>query len=422
MPNAIVLSSQEPDAPPLAADLQAVGITVIDLGDSPLKLQEVVRAAPDFIILYAASPDSAFFDSILAVSNAAPCPVVVFTVDPDAEKIEQAIRSGVNAYIINGYGKARLRSVAHLAQVRFRFDQVLRGELTDVNQRFAERKLIDRAKGILMGARHLREEQAYSALRSAAMRTKQRIGQVARQVIDSARYAEAINQAGQLRMLSQRLVKLYALRCAAPHGIDVAVLFAAAASQVDATLATLERALSKPTFGDLLESVAAPWRTLRRSLALPESQAGLLAVDALAEEMLLRAELLTENLEIAGFAVALHVINVAGRQRMLAERFAKAALLAALLGGAAEPWRAEVERLYGQIEESLAYLDALPMTNPEITRELAEARALWAALLAVPDIGTPAWGGGMAATSEALLASFERLTDQLERAVQSMLA
>ena len=116
------------------------------------------------------------------------------------------------------------------------------------------------------------------------------------------------------------------------------------------------------------------------------------------------------------------MINVAGRQRMLSERFAKAALLAALLGGAAEPWRGEVERLYGQIEESLAYLDALPMTNPEITRELAEARALWAALLAVPDIGTPAWGGGMAALSEALLASFERLTDQLERAVQSMLA
>ena len=64
-------------------------------------------------------------------------------------------------------------------------------ELADLNRRFAERTLVDRAKGILMGARQLREEEAYRALRTAAMHTKQRIGQVSQDVIDSARYGEA---------------------------------------------------------------------------------------------------------------------------------------------------------------------------------------------------------------------------------------
>ena len=115
---------------------------------------------------------------------------------------------------MNGYGPDRLRSLIHLAMARFKQDQLLRDELTDVQHRFNERKLVDRAKGILMRVRNISEDEAYVVLRKAAMQSKLRIGQVAQQVIDAARYADAVNRAGQLRMLSQRLVKLYALMCA----------------------------------------------------------------------------------------------------------------------------------------------------------------------------------------------------------------
>ncbi len=141
--------------------------------------------------------------------------------------------------------------------------RLLRQELAEVRTRFDERKLVDRAKGILMGARQLREEEAFRALRNAAMASKQRIGQVSQMVIDSARYAEAMNRAGQLRMLSQRLVKLYALACAGVIRRETAGLFAESVAQVDSNLSILDRSLSKPTFGDLLGAVLAPWAGCR---------------------------------------------------------------------------------------------------------------------------------------------------------------
>jgi AmiR/NasT family two-component response regulator len=423
MPTALVSSIPHPDAPPLLDDLHAVGITGVAAPDRSLLLRDVIRTAPDLVIVWDAMPEDALFECMAAVGTQAPCPVVVFTRDPDAGKIERAVRSGIHAYIVNGYSRARLRSLVHLAQARFRFDQVQRDELAGLSQRFSERKLVDRAKGILMGARQLREEEAYSALRSAAMRTKQRIGLVARQVIDSALYAEAVNRSGQLRMLSQRLVKLYALGCAGTRPAEVAALFAGSLVQVEANIATLGKTLSRPTFGDLLDAVTAPWGALRRALALPASAGRIAEVDALAEEMLLSAEVLTESLEVAGFAVALHVVNVAGRQRMLSQRFAKDALISVGLDGAASVQsRHAMAATAEQIEASLGYLDALPMTNPEIAGELRAARAHWAALLGLPAAGSAAWHDGVAEVSELLLASFERLTDHLERAVHAMLA
>ena len=111
---------------------------------------------------------------------------------------------------MNGHSPARLRSVIHLARARCRTEQ-LRNELVDVSQRFAGRKLVDQARGILMSTRQLRDNEAYRVLRSTAMGAKQRIGQVAQQIITQAHYAEAISRAGQMRMLSQRCMRLYAL-------------------------------------------------------------------------------------------------------------------------------------------------------------------------------------------------------------------
>jgi len=423
MTSALVSSSNAPGAPALADDLSAVGISVLLASECSTLLQDVLKNAPDLVIITTANPDSALFESTMALNAEAPRPVIVFTTDPDAEKIALATRSCVHAYVVNGYSQNRLRSVIHLAQARFRHDQLIRGELTEVSQRFAERKLVDRAKGILMGARQLREEEAFRALRSTAMHTKQRIGQVSQQVIESARYAEAINRAGQLRMLSQRLMKLYALTCAGVRPGKTTALFADSIGHVDANLAILARSLSKPTFGDLLDAVLTPWAQLRNALAAPALATRLMEVDRLAEQVLLRAEQLTANLEIAGFAAELRVINVAGRQRMLSQRAAKAALMGVLLSGAAaRAARSSLDASTAELVAGLAYLEALPLSNAAIIRELVQATQAWTdfqAALAQAD--TVPGQDDIARLSEALLASFDRLTEHLERGMQALI-
>ncbi len=423
MTSALLSSSNGPDAPPLARDLDAVGIEVLALADCTNLLQEVVKNSPELVVIYESNPTATLFASIAALKAAAPCPVAMFTSDPDAENIALATRACVHAYVVNGYSQNRLRSVLHLAQARFSHDELIRTELEEVNQRFAERKLVDRAKGILMGARQLREEEAFRALRSAAMQRMQRIGQVSQQVIDSARYAEAINRAGQLRMLSQRLVKHYALTCAGIRPDETKGLFADSIGLVDGNLAILARILSKPTFGDLLDAVLAPWKPLRTALAAPALVGRLQEIDRLAERMLLRAEQLTANLEIVGLAAALHVINVSGRQRMLSQRLAKAALMTTLLNGkAAAAAEATVTKTTAELVEGLAYLNALPLSNAEIGGELARATQAWDRFqAALVQTGTGTGQEDVAVLSEVLLAHFDRLTDHIKRGMQALI-
>ena len=247
-------------------------------------------------------PGAALFGSLASIALSAARPVIVFTDDPDADKIALAMGSGVHAYVVSGYGRSRLRALVHLAQARFQQQQSSRRELAELRVRFEERKLVDRAKGILMGARHLREDEAFKALRTTAMSSKQRIGQVSQIVIETARYAEAMNRAGQLRMLSQRLVKLYALGCTGIAAEPVAALTAASIAQLESTFPLLDSLLSKPTFGDLITALHRPWAMLRTELASPPRQSRLAEVDRLAEDVLGLAERLTANLELVAYA------------------------------------------------------------------------------------------------------------------------
>ncbi len=418
MTSAFIVSAGDAGAQPLPADLEAAGISVLGVSDVATMVEAVVRACPDLVVCYETHPDDALFAGTAALRNVSPRPVIVFTTDPDAEKIERAISSGIHVYVINGYGSHRLRSVIHVAQARFRQDQLLRDELTDVQHRFEERKLTDRAKGILMRVRNISEDEAYRALRTAAMQSKQRIGRVAQQVIDAARYAESINRAGQLRMLSQRLVKLYALMCADVMPAETAVLCRQSLEQIENNVTILRRTLSKATFGDLLDAALTPWGPLKAALTAAPGRERVAEIDALAERLLTRSEALVKTLETAGFAGALHVINVSGRQRMLSQRIAKEALVASLVPATARS--GEAERAF---VEGLAYLKAIPLSTPEIRALLADADAAWAALRPVLDgADTLVARTAVAALSEALLTQFDQLTDLYERSMQMIMA
>ncbi len=434
MTSALVLIHSLKTAHPLKADLAAAGIAVLgEVLDRGKWLQEVVRHAPDVVICDAPAPDDALFKATLAIAQTAPCAVLVFTADADVAHMDRALASGIHGYVVNGYGAPRLRALIHLAQARFRHAQAQAQALQDISTRFEERKLVERAKGILMQAQHLSDDDAFHILRTASMHTNQRLGQVSQHIVQSARFAEDVNRCGQLRMLSQRLVTLQVLQQALPQAEGAwEQQLQESVQRIDANLAYLGKSLSQATYGDLLGQVQQTWSDLQPVLHAspgPEAVASAYAsLNELAEHLLQGAERLTSQLESASPAPPLRVLNLAGRQRMLSQRFAKDAVLA-LLGDAPLQVRSAtgMDASRAAFEEALTYLNGLPLSTPAIHSALEAAGIGWLTLLAATKV-VP--GGGahartvslhnLAQASESLLAVLEQLSAHYEHSMQML--
>jgi len=120
------------------------------------------------------------------VTRDEPRPIVMFTDDGDTTTIQHAIRAGVTAYIVAGMQPSRVGPILEVAQARFAADQALREELRDAQGRLAERKTIERAKGIVMRTKGVGEDEAYRLLRKMAMDRNERLLQVAQRIVDVA--------------------------------------------------------------------------------------------------------------------------------------------------------------------------------------------------------------------------------------------
>lgn len=415
---------------PLQADLEAAGLTVLAVVEDCSKLvQAAVQHAPDLVVGEAPRPDDALFKATQTLAEVLPKPVLLFTPDADAAHIERATGAGVHAWVVNGYGAERLRPLVHLAQARFGREQALLEQLRDVSQRFEERKQVERAKGILMRARSLSDDDAFQILRTASMHTNQRLGQVSEQIIQSAHFAEAVNRAGQLRMLSQRLVKLHLLRLADVQSRQQQALLDDSVQRVDANLAWLGKGLSQPSFGDLLGLLGATWQALKASFKGKPVAGQVQQVDDLADRLLQDAERLTASLQHAGAVASLQVLNVAGRQRMLSQRFAKMALMDLLgIEDDAAGRSAAMTAVQGDFERALAYLNGLPLSTPDIRTALDEAALGWQQMLAAtPQDRRPAGRDRLARletvahASEGLLDRFEQLSTHYERSMQMLM-
>ncbi|MEY2874674.1 MAG: hypothetical protein RLZZ373_2045 [Pseudomonadota bacterium] len=423
MINLLAIAPALPDAPTLVTDLESNGLQVCARATCAQMVREAVRHAPDLIVVWEPHPDEALFEAVRLLESAVPTPVLVFTSDVRAETMEAALAVGIDGWIVNGYAASRLRPLVQFSIARHRQTRQMREELADLKRRFEERKLVDRAKGLLMSARQVNEDEAFRLLRSASMNAKQRIGQVSQQVIDAAHYGDAINRAGRLRMLSQRIVKLYALAATGVESAGSRALLADSGAQIDQSLQLLDRTLSRPTFGDLIDAVQATWAQLQASLVSVPVASRLAALDHDAERLLELSDRLTQALENAGLAPTLHVINVSGRQRMLAQRLAKLALLRegpALSAG--EPLPVALAPTAEAFERGLAYLRDIPLSTPAIREGTAAAELHWQEMLAaVRAGGTPAARVTLAAASEALLERFDRLTREYEQGMQSLM-
>lgn len=418
-----VLLIATPDAPAIETDLAAFGVRVVRCGAAETLLRDAVRGEVQAVVAWDPYPAMALLPAFDALQKHAAMPVLLFTSDADAGTLAEALRCGVHAYVVNGYAPGRLRSLLQLARARFERESALRHAHDELAHRFEERKLVDRAKGILMRSLQIPEDEAFRLLRRASMQDQQRVGQVSRRVIQAAHDTEAVNRAGQLRMLSQRIVKLHALRRAGVEAELAAALLEESAARVAANLEQLARELSRETFGDLLASVDEAWRSLSALLGRGGEGVSLARVDAEAERLLTAAEALTAALEAASPLPTLGIINRAGRQRMLSQRLAKQALLGTLADGdAGRVAAADAVASIQDFEATLAELEHSPLSTPAIREGLAQALAVWRRLTSgLRDAQTVRGREVIAADSEALLQAFERLTELYGRGAQQLL-
>ncbi|MET0106738.1 MAG: ANTAR domain-containing protein [Sedimenticola sp.] len=162
------------------------GLEVIAILTSGEQLSnEVANLQPDVIIIDLESPSRDTLEQMRCISRDNPRPVVMFAEDNDSGNIKQAIEAGVSAYVVDGLNDKRIKPIMDVAIARFREYQALKDELTQVKNTLEERKVIDRAKGIIMKKKGCDEEEAYQLLRKSAMSSNQRVVDVARQLISS---------------------------------------------------------------------------------------------------------------------------------------------------------------------------------------------------------------------------------------------
>jgi two-component system, response regulator / RNA-binding antiterminator len=167
--------------------LRVAGYEVAASLSSPLALLEAIeRLQPDVIVVDTESPSRDVLEHLVVMSQHTPRPVVMFASDAAPEKIREATRAGVSAYVVDGLAPERIQPIIDAALARFEEVQSLRAQLAEANLRLAERKLVDRAKGLLMKSRRLDEPAAYDLMRRMAMDRKLRLAEIARRIIDAS--------------------------------------------------------------------------------------------------------------------------------------------------------------------------------------------------------------------------------------------
>ena len=182
----LVDDSQE-EASPLKEALLEAGYDVVETASTAAALLERVGALrPDVIIIDTESPTRDTLEQLSFVSREHPRPIVLFTGDRESGTIRAALRAGVSAYIVDGMKPERLQPILDVAVARFTQEAALRDELKLAQDRLAERKLLERAKGILMEQKNVSEDAAFRMMRRLAMDRNRRLVDIAQQVIDIA--------------------------------------------------------------------------------------------------------------------------------------------------------------------------------------------------------------------------------------------
>lgn len=167
--------------------LRQYGHEIATLGLRALNLTAVVKSLePDVVVLNLYSPDETILGMMRDLDRQYAVPVVMFAEDQQTETINRVIKAGVSAYIVDGLEPKRLKAIIDIAIARFKEQRELKDELKKTKTQLEDRKLVDRAKAVLIKSQGYTEEQAYHALRKLAMDRGVSLGEMAKNVISMA--------------------------------------------------------------------------------------------------------------------------------------------------------------------------------------------------------------------------------------------
>jgi two-component system, response regulator / RNA-binding antiterminator len=184
----IVIVDESPIRAAILEDgLREAGFSqVVRLDETTSLLARIYALDPDVILIDLENPSRDVLEQMFQVSRIVKRPIAMFVDQSDSASIQAAVDAGVSAYIVDGLKKERMKHILDLCISRFNAFSRLQDELDRTKSALEERKIIDRAKGILMKAKNLTEEQAYTLMRKTAMNEKKKIVDIAQSVITAA--------------------------------------------------------------------------------------------------------------------------------------------------------------------------------------------------------------------------------------------
>ena len=186
-PKIVIVDESPIRAAILEEGLREAGYTsVVRISEMQSLLARIYALDPDIIVIDLENPSRDILEQMFQVSRAVRRPIAMFVDQSDAASIQASVDAGVSAYIVDGLKKERIKPILDLCVSRFNAFARLQDELDRTKSALEERKVIDRAKGILMKLKGLTEEEAYVLMRSTAMREKKKIGEIAQSIMTAS--------------------------------------------------------------------------------------------------------------------------------------------------------------------------------------------------------------------------------------------
>ncbi len=152
--------------------------------------RQIEVISPDVIVIDIETPNRDMLEHLFQLTRSVRKPIAMFVDRSDTSSIEAAVEAGVSAYVVDGLKKERVKPILDMAVSRFKAFSRLQQELADAKSALEERKIIERAKGILMKSRKLSEDEAYALLRQTAMNEKKKLADIAQSVVMAAAILE----------------------------------------------------------------------------------------------------------------------------------------------------------------------------------------------------------------------------------------
>lgn len=146
--------------------------------------ERLAQLQADMVIVDAESDARDALEHVVMATRDERRPIVMFTNDSDTRPMNEAVAAGVTAYIVAGLAPERIHPILTVALARFKHEQALLAELDSARSELSDRKLIDRAKGLLMQRQGLNEQEAYARMRKTAMNKGVKLAEIAQQMIE----------------------------------------------------------------------------------------------------------------------------------------------------------------------------------------------------------------------------------------------